>query len=124
MAALRRAEAPAPMGPGRAPVWPEGVVGSVAHCATACLAAVARTRSFAALGIDVEPDLPLEEALWKDVLTPGELASIAARPAGERDRLVRLIFSIKECAYKTKHPLTCTLYGFAETLIPLGKATV
>jgi 4'-phosphopantetheinyl transferase EntD len=69
--------------------------------------------------VDVEPDLPLEETLWDSVLTPDELAWLSARPAGERGRLARLIFSAKECAYKLQYPLTRTLYGFMDMRVEM-----
>jgi 4'-phosphopantetheinyl transferase EntD len=43
MDALGLPERPIPMGRDRAPVWPEGVVGSISHSDAFCLAAVARS---------------------------------------------------------------------------------
>ncbi len=42
-----------------APRWPEGVVGSMTHCAGYRGAAVARTADLTAIGIDAEPNEPL-----------------------------------------------------------------
>ena len=72
-----------PMGPDRAPVWPEGVTGSISHTDTHCLAAVARTGEVRALGLDLEPDMALEPALWPDICTGAELDWLEARPAPE-----------------------------------------
>ncbi len=119
MDALGLPKRPIPMGRDRAPVWPEGVVGSISHSDAFCLAAVARSDRVLALGVDVEPDLPLEETLWDSVLTPDELAWLSARPAGERGRLARLIFSAKECVYKARYPLTRTLHGFTDMRVDL-----
>ena len=68
-----------PMGPDRAPVWPEGVTGSISHTDTHCLAAVARTGEVRALGLDLEPDMALEPALWPDICTGAELGWLEAR---------------------------------------------
>ncbi|MFF4689931.1 hypothetical protein [Streptomyces sp. NPDC001307] len=62
--------APRPLAPGasgpewarRAPRWPEGIVGSMTHCAGYHAAAVARGRSVAALGVDGEPHGPSPRA--------------------------------------------------------------
>ena len=101
-----------PMGPDRAPVWPEGVTGSISHTDTHCLAAVARTGEVRALGLDLEPDMALEPALWPDICTGAELGWLEARPAPERGRLARIIFSAKECVFKAQYPLTGAMLGF------------
>ncbi len=106
------AQGPVPAGVDRAPIWPEGVVGSIAHSAQHCVAAVAAAGAWASVGVDVEPDAALEETLWESVLRPEELAWLGARPADWRGRLARLIFSAKEAAYKCQYPLTRTLLDF------------
>ena len=100
------------MGSDRAPVWPEGVVGSISHTDTHCLAAVSRTGGTRTLGLDIEPDLPLEPELWPEICTRAELDWLDARPAPERSQLARLIFSAKECAYKAQYPLTGMMLDF------------
>lgn len=101
-----------PAGDDRAPRWPAGVTGSIAHCATCCVALAGRTRTWRALGVDVEPDAPLPDDLIDSVCTPEERAWLAARPAPARGRLARAIFSAKECTYKAQYPLTGRLLGF------------
>src|SRR5262249_11656525 len=44
-----------PRPPGGAPVWPDGVVGSLAHDREVAVAAIGSRRDLAGLGIDVEP---------------------------------------------------------------------
>src|SRR5450432_2196927 len=41
-----------PSGPDRAPIWPDGVVGSITHVEDYCLAVVARQDRIASLGVD------------------------------------------------------------------------
>ena len=41
--------------PSRAPGWPSGLIGSLAHDDAFAIAAVARTADLAALGVDIEP---------------------------------------------------------------------
>jgi 4'-phosphopantetheinyl transferase EntD len=82
-----------------APIWPGGIVGSLAHDATVAIAAVARRDAIAALGIDIEPlePFPLE---IDTVATARERRSLPGEPyAG------RLLFAAKEAVYKAVHPL-------------------
>jgi 4'-phosphopantetheinyl transferase EntD len=91
-----------------APQWPEGVVGSITHCAGYRAAAVALTRDIVSLGVDAEPDEALPNhgmleliALDSERARLGELA--AKMPGICWDRL---LFSAKESVYKTWFPLT------------------
>lgn len=104
-----------PSGPDRAPIWPAGLVGSIAHDAETCLAVLARADALGAIGVDIEPDQPLDPALWDIVCRPEERDWLAAAPAGERGRRARRVFSAKEAAYKSQYPRTGCLFGF-ETL--------
>jgi 4'-phosphopantetheinyl transferase EntD len=82
-----------------APIWPQGIVGSLAHDSRFAIAAVGRRHDVAALGIDIEPaeSLPFELDL---IATPRERLSISSyRHIG------RLLFTAKEAVYKAVHPL-------------------
>jgi 4'-phosphopantetheinyl transferase EntD len=82
-----------------APIWPQGIVGSLAHDSRFAIAAVGRRHDVAALGIDIEPaeSLPFELDL---IATPRERLNISSyRHIG------RLLFSAKEAVYKAVHPL-------------------
>lgn len=112
MRALGAPAAPIPQGGDRAPVWPDGLVGSITHTEGWCAAAVARTQDgIRAIGIDVEPAEPLDAALLRMICVEEERELLAARPA-ERGLLGRLIFSAKESAYKSQYVLSRTLIGF------------
>src|SRR5215471_17196874 len=79
-AALARLPAPAgPILPGRAgePRWPDGVVGSITHCAGYRACAVAPARGMAAIGIDAEPCLTLADGLLAAVAGAAERAWLA-----------------------------------------------
>lgn len=103
----------------RAPRWPAGAIGSIAHDARLCVVAVARTGRYSALGVDVEPDEPLEQPLWPTLFVERELASLAERPCGERGRLARLLFSAKECVYKCTRAVVGRPLGFHDLEIEL-----
>jgi 4'-phosphopantetheinyl transferase EntD len=83
-----------------APLWPAGVVGSLAHDADYAVAAVARTRDVTALGIDIEPAELLPPDVLELVVTPQERARLSDDPYGGR-----LLFLAKEAVYKAVHPL-------------------
>jgi len=74
---------------GRAPLWPAGFCGSLAHDHHCAVAAVTDDCSIRALGIDVEPTAPLAPDIARLILRADE-AGIDAH----------LAFSLKEAAYK------------------------
>jgi 4'-phosphopantetheinyl transferase EntD len=109
---------PIPPGPHGEPRWPDGVTGSITHCAGYRACAVARTVQVAALGIDAEPDAPLPGGVLPAVATPAERAWLAGRMAVAGEvRWDTLLFSAKESAYKAWFPLTRTTLGFADLAV-------
>lgn len=121
MAALGAQAAPILQGEDRAPIWPEGLVGSITHTESWCAAAVARTEDgIGAIGLDVEPAEPLDPALLRIICVAEERALLDARPE-ERGVLGRLIFSAKESAYKCQYPRSRTLLGFHAMHIELDE---
>lgn len=81
------------------PSWPPGFVGSLAHDATHALAAVARERDIWALGVDLEPDLPMAPEMIDLVATPAERAHY------DEDFLRGpSLFVVKEAVFKALFP--------------------
>ncbi|MDY6925445.1 MAG: phosphopantetheinyl transferase [Pseudomonadota bacterium] len=103
LAALGHPAQAIPAGPGRAPVWPEGIAGSLTHDRDLALAAVV------ASGEDIGIDLTAAEAL------PGETRR-AILPhdaeAGLDDLAARAAFSAKESLFKALYPCIETYFGF------------
>ena len=103
------------------PIWPEGIVGSLAHDAEVAVAALAKRQTFASLGIDVEPAEPLAEDLIDIVVSRAERRWI-------EDGLhqARLLFSIKEAVYKAVYPLDGVFLDHhdVEIDLPAGLAQV
>ncbi|MEU6819257.1 4'-phosphopantetheinyl transferase superfamily protein [Streptomyces atriruber] len=115
---------PAPILPGHrgAPGWPDGVVGSMTHCAGYRAAVVARAGEVISVGIDAEPGEPLRDPdvlnLVADETERAVLASLGSRqPATPWDRL---LFSAKESVYKTWFPLTGRWLGFEDARVELA----
>lgn len=75
--------------PGGRPALPAGVVGSLAHDRDVAVAVVSRDQGIAALGIDVEPDVPLTPAVARIILR-----------ADEHSIDPHLAFTMKEATYK------------------------
>ena len=107
-------------GPRGAPQWPEGVTGSITHCAGYRAAAVALTRDVVSLGVDAEPNEALPNhgmleliALDQERARLGELAAgIPGIPGMPGICWDRLLFSAKESVYKAWFPLTRCWLGF------------
>ncbi len=96
-----------PSGPDREPLWPDGVVGSITHCAGYRAAAVALYGTVAAIGIDAEPHAALPVGVLDAVSLPAERDHLARLhrvvPGLHWDRL---LFCAKETVFKTWYPLT------------------
>jgi len=113
MAKLDRPAQAIPMGPDRAPIWPQGIMGSISHCDTVCIAALidvtGRTQS---VGIDVEPAIPLSPDLEKIICTETERDWLDTIPQKIRGLRAKQIFCAKEATYKALYPVTGKLIGF------------
>lgn len=103
---------PVPMGPDRAPLWPAGVTGSISHSATACVAVLGHSQDWAGIGVDLEEATPLEPELVPQICSKTERCWLCAQPETDRGLMAKLLFSIKEAAYKAQYPLTQNLFGF------------
>ncbi|MCM3925947.1 4'-phosphopantetheinyl transferase superfamily protein [Frankia sp. AiPs1] len=117
---------PAPILPGDrgAPQWPDGVVGSITHCAGYRAAAVAFAGRLRTIGIDAEPNEPNPEGVTAQITVPAEEGWLATlnrtRPAVRWDRL---LFSAKESVYKAWFPLARRWLGFEDAAITIDPGT-
>jgi len=111
------------VGAHRAPGWPEGVVGSISHGAGLCVVAVARRGALRGLGVDVESDEPLGEALRRRVCSDGEARLLAGADDAEAGRAAKLLFGAKEAIYKCVHPLLQTPLGLRAVEVHIDSTT-
>jgi len=109
------ASTPLPKGPSGAPIWPPGIVGSLAHDHRIAVAAVARRAAADALGIDVEPAGPLPADLLDVVATARERLVLYRDPS-----LGRLLFAAKEAIYKAINPLDGVFLEYHDIEIDLA----
>ena len=103
------------------PVWPQGIVGSLAHDSQVAVAAVATRRAFLNIGVDIEPAEPLDPDLLDMVATVKERERILDDPYQGR-----LLFAVKEAIYKAVYPLDGTFLDHhdVEVSLPAGTAVV
>ena len=111
--ALGVAEAPLLIGENRAPVWPAGAVGSISHCPVLSVAVVASSANFLSLGVDVEQDSSLDDAVVAMVCRRDEIATFPTQQplAGSWEKLS---FSAKESIYKCYAPMTGSFLDFQD----------
>ncbi len=107
-----------------APIWPQGVVGSMTHCTGYRGAAVSRSARVLALGLDAEPHAPIPDPGTVELVTlPVErlrLRELAARRP--EIHWEKVLFSAKESVYKAWFPLTGLWLDFQEAELTIDPA--
>lgn len=101
----------------RSPCWPAGIVGSIAHSGDVCLAVVGFQSSWKSIGIDVEDEQGIDEALWDIICTPDELSDVKREPPVRQARLVTRLFVAKEAFYKWHFPQWKTVLDFHDVQV-------
>jgi enterobactin synthetase component D / holo-[acyl-carrier protein] synthase len=117
---------PAPLltGPDRAPLWPDGVVGSITHTDGYRAAAVARATQLSSVGIDAEPNRPLPDGVLDLIASPAEAQALAALlQENPSIRWDRLLFCAKECVFKAWYPVTGRWLDFLDAQVTLDPHT-
>ena len=100
------------------PIWPNGIVGSLAHDSEVAVAAMAMRRDFSSLGVDIEPAKALDPDLLDLVTTASERQRIQDDPCRGR-----LLFSVKEAVYKAVYPLDGTFLDHQDVEVSLATGT-
>ncbi|MDO0939346.1 4'-phosphopantetheinyl transferase superfamily protein [Streptomyces sp. DG2A-72] len=119
-ALARLGEAPAPVlpDPHGAPQWPDGIIGSLTHCAGYRAAALARGDDITMIGIDAEPNEPLPAGVLETIALPVEqrlIGELAVSAPGIH--WGRLLFSMKETVYKSWYPCTGQRLDFEDATV-------
>lgn len=99
-----------PVGEDRAPLWPEGVTGSITHDAGIALAAVAQVGRAGSIGIDLTEAAPLPGGTRSQILRHPEEARLDELEA-------RCVFSAKECLFKALSPDVGVVFGFSAAVV-------
>jgi len=101
----------------RQPLWPENLVGSIAHTAGLCAAVVAQQTLLRAVGLDTEVAESVKAELWPFICTPTEIDWLGSLPQGEQAMAATLVFSAKEAFYKCQFPLVGERLGFHDVRV-------
>jgi enterobactin synthetase component D len=114
--ALRQAGLPEAVGrAGRAPVWPEGVAGSITHSKDRAIAAVS-TR-YRGLGLDCEALVTTDRAMQLAATIFSETEAQLRPDALPFGTFFTLVFSAKEAVYKALSPRLTRIPGFHEAAL-------
>lgn len=99
------------------PLWPAGIVGSIAHDDEFAVAVAATAGMLGSVGVDIEPALPLPDDLLSVVITPGDRFGSTDPRLG-----ARILFTLKEAVYKAAFPLDGQVLGFEDIAVDFDRA--
>ncbi len=106
------AEIPILRGESREPLWPVGIVGSIAHASGYGVAAVAREGDYRGLGVDIQK---IEERYTDHLISrfadSDEFEWVCSDASKRTERAVRL-FSAKESVFKALYPIGRVWFAF------------
>lgn len=109
-------------GQGEEPLWPPGIVGSIAHSGSFAAAVVGSHIQYAGLGIDIEMLAKrISFSLSRRLCSPRELEAFSG---SSEDRIMQLlkIFSAKEAFYKAAYPTIKRPLGFRDVELHFAEA--
>jgi 4'-phosphopantetheinyl transferase EntD len=110
-------EAPILRGADGEPLWPSGVVGSIAHTEGAGIAVVGLAEEFESLGVDIEPaSRTISDGAIKKITLPAERVWVDESKAQRRLRALQ-VFCAKESIYKAYHPLCHKRLTFKDAFV-------
>jgi 4'-phosphopantetheinyl transferase EntD len=109
-----------PVGTERAPIWPTGITGSIAHTQDIAVAVVARVEHVLALGVDIEQSSAVTEDLWPKLFLPAERVFLQSLNEASRARFATAIFSMKEAFYKFQFPHTNVWLNFQDVALSMN----
>jgi enterobactin synthetase component D len=98
----------------RAPLWPNGIVGSISHDKVWVGAAVAKTSDLLGIGIDFEIKGRAKLNLKNQITSNYDISTHEGLSETE---LLTMIFSMKECLYKALYPLVNKFFGFEDAAV-------
>lgn len=102
----------------RAPIWPQGIAGSLSHSSTRAWVALVDA-TYGTIGIDGENRGKLERKLWRLTLCDEEIAYLETLDPSVQERRALVIFSAKEALYKAQFPWTHKFVDFKTVQIRL-----
>ncbi len=107
--------------PDRAPVWPTGVVGSIAHTRDYCVVVLERSPPLRSLGVDAEVVGQLDGSMIALIATAAERRWLQSLRGARVDDFASLLFSAKEAYYKCQYPISGTVLDFQDVEIEVDQ---
>ena len=104
------------------PVWPAGFVGSISHDRNVVVAVAAPSTTLSGVGLDLEPQVPLEAELIGLICRvdePGDDASLSALGVDP----AKLRFVAKEACFKAIFPAQRVMFDFLDLVIAFDAAS-
>ncbi|MCE0556898.1 MULTISPECIES: 4'-phosphopantetheinyl transferase superfamily protein [unclassified Motilimonas] len=103
------------IGENRAPIWPDRIIGSIAHSKQIALAAVAEVSSYQYIGIDCEGviDKALASSIASTIVTNNELNLLTSSGVELLATAVTIAFSSKEAMFKALYPKVGYYFDFS-----------
>jgi 4'-phosphopantetheinyl transferase EntD len=98
-----------------APIWPRGIIGSLAHDDSFAVAAIAPSQCVTSIGIDIEADEALGTEIVNLVATPNEQRRYPPTVLNSRR-----LFVVKEAVYKATFPVDGHFLDFQDVEVDLG----
>lgn len=105
-----------PVSEGRYPVWPDGIVGSISHTKDHVGVALAKSRDYAAIGLDIEAHRSVTPDLFNAVFIESEISQLSQNSCTDA---ATLIFSCKESVFKSVNPIVNEFLDFLDVRIEL-----
>lgn len=106
-------------GKDRAPIWPQGISGSISHSSTRAWVALVDA-AHGTVGIDGENRDRLERKLWRLTMRDEEIAYLDELQASVQERRALVIFSAKEALYKAQYPWSREFVDFMAVRVKLN----
>lgn len=104
----------------RAPIWPQGIAGSLSHSSTHAWVALVDA-TYGTIGVDGEDRDKLERSLWHLTMRDEEIAYLKTLETSVQERRALVIFSAKEALYKTQFPWSHKYMDFMAVQIRLDE---
>jgi enterobactin synthetase component D len=105
--------------PNRAPIWPDGIVGSITHSGGLASVALATVSTCRSIGIDTEIvfSTRVSDEIGDQIAAPDELSLLERDAARTHALAVTLAFSAKESLFKCLYPSVRRFFGFREVSV-------
>ena len=112
-----KAHIPVTIGEKRAPIWPDGIMGSISHSGEKALCAITNKTDFKFLGVDHEEIISNDiYEISEQILCSGELQRLESSDLLFNEAIT-LAFSAKESLFKALFPIVKDYFNFSAARI-------